>query len=87
MKFQTLGSIQNKNPGESSDEYDLRWKRVLDIWFDLIFSLDREFDQSEFIDAGDMGYFGISMDDTGYVFVPDKYIDWMIYPGYDLCLM
>ena len=20
-----------------------------------------------------MGYFGISMDDTGYVFVPDKY--------------
>ena len=24
IKFQTLGSIQNKNPGESSDEYDLR---------------------------------------------------------------
>ena len=23
--FQTLGSIQNKNPGENSDEYDLRW--------------------------------------------------------------
>ena len=22
--FQTLGSIQNKNPGENSDEYDLR---------------------------------------------------------------
>ena len=54
---------------------------MLDIWFDLIFSLDREFDQTEFIDAGDMGYFGISMDDTGYVFVPDKYIDWIIYPG------
>jgi len=51
----TLGSIQNKNPGENSDEYDLR-----------------EFDQSQFIDAQDMGYFGISMDDTGYVFVPDN---------------
>ena len=24
IEFQTLGSIQNKNPGESSDEYDLR---------------------------------------------------------------
>ena len=23
--FQTLGSIQNKSPGENSDEYDLRW--------------------------------------------------------------
>merc|ERR1712117_906003 len=54
----TLGSIQNKNQGENSDEYDLR-----------------EFDQSEFIDAGDMGYFGISMDDTGYVFVPDNCVN------------
>ena len=37
------------------------------------FQFDREFDQSQFIDAEDRGYFGISMDDTGYVFVPDKY--------------
>ena len=37
------------------------------------FQFDREFDQTQFIDAEDRGYFGISMDDTGYVFVPDKY--------------
>ena len=45
------------------------------ILFEFLNFLDREFDQSQFIDAEDMGYFGISMDDTGYVFVPEKSIE------------
>ena len=34
----------------------------------------RDFDQTEFFDdpQNDIGSFGISMDENGYVFVPDK---------------